>query len=191
MNPKKDNDIHEHLIGMLRRMPEHDPPRDLTSRVMASLQPKRVSLWRRLYLLVRTPREITVTPYRLAAAMAACVLIVALFFQLPAERSEMALESSGVELVPVTFRLDNGDARSVYVIGSFNNWQPQGYAMKLDPRTNQWVLQLRVPPGSYEYAFLIDNRQAIADPRAEFYKMDGFGSRNSVIYAVKDDENVL
>ncbi len=188
MNHKKD---HFNLAALLRNLPEEDLPRDLTPLVMESLQPKTVSMWRRLYLLVRTPRMVNITPYRLAGAVAACVLIIALVFQLPLKRFETAVQQSEAELVPVSFSLDNKAARSVDVIGSFNNWKPEGYEMKLDRRTRRWTLHLRIPPGSYEYAFLIDNQQAIPDPQAAFYKMDGFGSRNSVIYTAANDENVL
>jgi 1,4-alpha-glucan branching enzyme len=94
-------------------------------------------------------------------------------------------------LLPVTFSLADKEARSVYLIGSFNGWKPEGYAMKLDRRSNRWVLEISLPPGGHEYAYLIDDKQAIPDPRATFYKMDGFGSRNSVIYTSANDENVL
>lgn len=188
MNDQKEN---LKLAGMLRNLPEHDPPRNLTPLVMESLAPKKLSLWRRLYLLARTPRVVTLTPFKLATAAAACVLIIAVVFQLPRERFETAVRRPEPQLVPVTFSLADNEAHTVYLIGSFNGWKPEGYAMKLDRRSNRWIIEISLPPGGHEYAFLINGKQAIPDPRAAFYKMDGFGSRNSVIYASATNENAL
>ncbi len=188
MNDQKDN---LNLTGMLRNLPEHEPPRDLMPLVMESLAPKKISRWRRLYLLAKSPRVVTITPLKLVTAVAACVLILAVFFQLPPKRFETAVRRIDSQLVPVTFSLDNREARSVYLIGSFNDWKPEEYAMKLDRRSNRWILEISIPPGGHEYAFLINDKQAIPDPRAAFYKMDGFGSRNSVIYTSVSDENIL
>jgi hypothetical protein len=187
MNDQKDN---LKLADMLRNLPEHDPPRDLTPLVMESLAPKKLSLWRRLCLLARTPRLVSITPLRLVTAVAACVLIFAVVFQLPPKRFETAVRRSDSQLVPVTFKLDANEARSVYLIGSFNGWKPEGYAMKLDRRSNRWIIEISIPPGGYEYAFLINHKQAIPDPKATFFKRDGFGSRNSVIYISSSDESV-
>jgi hypothetical protein len=188
MNDQKDN---SKLADMLRNLPEHDPPRDLTPLVMASLVPKKLSLWRRLCLLVRTPRVVTITPLKLATAAAACVLIIAVIYQLPMKRNDTANRGTDPQLVPVTLSLADNEARSVYLIGSFNGWKPEGYEMKLDRRNNRWTIEISLPPGEHEYAFLINDKQAIPDPRAAFYTTDGFGSRNSVIYTSAIDENVL
>ena len=187
MNDQKDN---LKLADMIRSLPEQDPPRDLTHLVMEMLAPKKLSLWRRLCLLARTPKVVTITPLKLATIAAVCVLVIALVFHLP-KRYETAVRQVDPQLVPVTFSLANSGAGSVYLIGSFNGWKPQGYAMKLDRPSNSWVIEIKLPPGGHEYAFLIDDKQAIPDPKAAFYKMDGFGSRNSVIYTSASDENVL
>jgi 1,4-alpha-glucan branching enzyme len=134
---------------------------------------------------------VTISPFKLVSAVAACVLIIALVFQLSTKRFETAIRRTGPQLVPVTLSLANNEARSVYLIGSFNDWKPEGYEMKLDRRSNRWVLEISLPPGQHEYAFLINDKQAISDPQATFYKMDGFGSRNSVIYLSSGDESVL
>jgi len=188
MNDQKDN---VNLTDMIRNLPEHNPPRDLTPLVMEALAPKTVSLWRRLRFLVRTPKIVTITPFKLAGAVAACVLVAALVFQLPAKRFESADQRTNLQLAPVIFSLADDQARSVYLIGSFNGWKPEGYEMKRDDRSSRWIVQIDLPPGEHEYAFLIDDKQAISDPRAIFYKMDGFGSRNSVIYTSAPDENIL
>lgn len=179
------------LADMLRRLPGHEPPRDLIPFVMGSLAPKKLSLWRRLCLSAKMPRVVTITPLKLAFSVAVCVLILAAVFQLPNQQFQIAVRQTDQQLVPVTFSLANNKVSSVYLIGSFNGWKQEGYAMKLDRRSNRWILEIDLPPGDYEYAFLIDDKQAIPDPKAEFYKMDGFGARNSIIFASSNDESVL
>jgi hypothetical protein len=46
-------------------------------------------------------------------------------------------------------------AREVFVAGTFNDWNPKSHPLK---RTGdgQWVLTLDLPPGRYEYKFVID-----------------------------------
>lgn len=47
------------------------------------------------------------------------------------------------------------DAKGVFVAGTFNAWNPKSHPLK---RTGdgQWVLTLDLPPGRYEYKFVID-----------------------------------
>jgi hypothetical protein len=63
--------------------------------------------------------------------------------------------------------------------------------MKFDSAKNSWIIEIAIPPGEYEYAFLIDNQQSVVDPKADFYKKDGFGSRNSIVFVSSYDENFL
>lgn len=72
------------------------------------------------------------------------------------------------------------EASSVSVVGSFNGWQEE---VQLHPRDNTgyWVNSIDVPPGEYRYAFLIDGEVRIADPTANSFMEDDYGSRNSVV----------
>jgi len=182
------------LIAILRNLPMKDPPRDFSAEVLPVLSPKKCSRWRQLLLWVKTPVVVTVAPLKLAGGVAAMglLLLSLAFYPYFANGSfQSSTSKSQPQLVPVTFRLSNLEARTVYVIGSFNDWKPQGYAMKFDPAHNSWSLRIKIPPGRYEYTFLIDDQRTMPDPRAEFYKMDGFGSRNSILFATADDELAL
>ena len=179
------------LTDMLRNLPQHEPPQELTPLVMDMLAPKKLSLWRRIFLLAKTPWVITISPFRIVTAAMASVLLFAVVLQLPIERFETAVQQTESKLIPVTFHLDAGEASSVNLIGSFNGWKPEGYAMKIDRQNNQWIIEVNISPGSYEYAFLLDDKQAVPDPSAIFFKNDGFNSRNSVIYVSSDDETIL
>lgn len=47
------------------------------------------------------------------------------------------------------------DAHEVFVAGSFNDWSPTANPMARDEQ-GWWETELELPPGNYEYKFLID-----------------------------------
>lgn len=161
--------------------PESIP--DLTKRIMAPLKPLRPSLGRRLLLWFSEPLTIRMSP-----ALALLVLIVigipgtfiTLFF-----RGGEPLHTNGAEQamrVPVVFNYGDKAARSVAVIGSFNNWNPKGHELVWQPELQQWTLQLHLTPGKYDYVFLVNGKNVAPDPTADLIHADDFGNRNSVIY---------
>lgn len=83
------------------------------------------------------------------------------------------------DVVMVTFQLRAPEARSVYLAGDFNNWQPN--EIKLKQRNGEWYIELPLKPGRYQYNFLINGKEWVPDPNADFYVDDGFGQKNSVI----------
>jgi hypothetical protein len=171
------------LARMLREMPDRDPPKDLAEAVLRSLKPKQISPWRRLYLWAATPRSISIAPLRLIPAGVA--ISIALFLTIhffPRQESLLRVNGNGQTLVPVTFTFQYPEARSVNLIGSFNQWNPTGFHMSPRGEERVWILHLKLPPGRYEYAFLVDGKVIFPDPRSPFSESDGFGSRNSIIF---------
>ena len=83
--------------------------------------------------------------------------------------------------VPVVFNLSLPDARSVSVIGTFNQWKAKGYEMQWDNERKGWSLTLTLPMGRHEYSFLVDGQMILPDPRALLSQEDGFGNRNAVL----------
>jgi 1,4-alpha-glucan branching enzyme len=81
---------------------------------------------------------------------------------------------------PVTLVYHATDASRVDVAGSFNDWDPG--RSPLHPigegafRTVLWL-----PPGQYEYQFVVDGRRWQPDPLAVRQRDDGFGAVNSVL----------
>lgn len=69
-----------------------------------------------------------------------------------------------------TFVYDAGSSSpsSVHVAGSFNNWPGTiaagGWAMSKVPGASRWYVKHAIDAGSYEYKFVIDESQWIADP---------------------------
>jgi len=82
-----------------------------------------------------------------------------------------------LELHPSRFTYD-GQARTVCIAGDFNNWSPDTHC--LQELNGRWSIRLMLPLGTHRYAFIIDGRRWIADPKAVFNENDGFGRINSL-----------
>lgn len=77
------------------------------------------------------------------------------------------------------FQLNMPAAREVAVVGDFSQWQ-QRYKLKRLP-DGTWVTDIPLPPGTYEYIFVVDQQQWMTDPLAKVYRDDGFGNKNAVV----------
>jgi len=78
----------------------------------------------------------------------------------------------------VTFSMNSSDAEEVILMGDFNNWNPKKHPMQKD-RNGMWVKTVIIPPGKYEYKFLVD-RQWEEDPQNDQTCLNCFGTYNSV-----------
>jgi hypothetical protein len=80
-----------------------------------------------------------------------------------------------------TFRMVyySPSARSVSVLGDFNGWSSE-IPLK-SGQGGYWETQMRVPPGEYRYVFVVDGRNHVPDPTADYVIDDDFGSKNSVV----------
>jgi 1,4-alpha-glucan branching enzyme len=78
------------------------------------------------------------------------------------------------------------NAKSVAVLGTFNNWEPTPLTENKD---GIWTASLTLPPGRYEYAFVVDGRWWGQDPLADEY-VHSFGEYNSVRYVGKAGDGV-
>jgi hypothetical protein len=76
-------------------------------------------------------------------------------------------------------------ARSVEVVGSFNNWSRGALALRDDNNDGIWHGDVVLPAGQHEYMFVVDGDRWVADPLAGAgrYVDDGFGigRENSVL----------
>ena len=178
------------IAEWIRKMPDLQPPPDLLTSVMRSVQPKRIPWTRRILLWVRSPRSITFVPLKIApvAMVLVGIFVLSGYFIF---RQDLRLYSSLDETrIPVVFNLSTPEAHSVAVIGTFNGWKPKGYEMRFDPEKKRWSLTVRIPGGRHEYAFLVDGERVFPDPDALIRQEDGFGNENSVmILGTKDGKN--
>ena len=90
-------------------------------------------------------------------------------------RISAAAESGDAAL----FLMPAPGAQSVTVVGNFNGWEAT--PLSDDDGDGIWTASIPLPPGRYEYAFVIDGRWWGQDPLADEY-VRSFGDYNSVRY---------
>ena len=78
------------------------------------------------------------------------------------------------------FELVASDARTVFLAGSFNQWNPSATPM-IHLAEGKWVADLSLLPGRYEYLFFVNGNYWTPDPKARDYASNPFGGYNSVL----------
>ncbi len=84
---------------------------------------------------------------------------------------------------PVRFVMAAPGARTVALVGSFNDWDPTATPLRAEASGGVWVVEVPLEPGRHEYAFVVDGVRWLADPSAPTAGAD-FGSPNSVVTVV-------
>lgn len=79
----------------------------------------------------------------------------------------------------ITFSIDLSGAKKVILMGDFNNWNPKKHLMKQD-RNGVWNKAVIIPPGNYEYKFLVDG-QWKEDPQNDQTCLNCFGTYNNIL----------
>jgi hypothetical protein len=79
----------------------------------------------------------------------------------------------------ICLELVKPEAKSVFVAGSFNEWQPDKTPL-LPAGNGRWVGDLSIKPGRHEYLFVVDG-QWLPDPNAKETVSNPFGGQNSVL----------
>lgn len=87
-------------------------------------------------------------------------------------------EPQGEKQHLVKFVYMDPNARSVGVIGDFNNWQQTPLQRQAG---GLWTLTVPVTAGEYNYQFVIDGKKFVTDPAAPEESDDGFGQTDSVL----------
>lgn len=66
---------------------------------------------------------------------------------------------------PVPFVCLNAEAKSVFVVGDFNDWDPLAHPMKRQ-HDGAWRLEVPLGHGHHHYLFLVDGKPTL-DPKAQ------------------------
>lgn len=181
----------ELVVAEAAQLPCLAPSAKFLAQVQAKLAPTSISLWDRLRAAITAPRTLE---WNLAGAMAAaCVVSVAIAGLLryapeqmvaapvastPVQQASMGSTQDSKVLVRLVL-LQPG-AHSVSVAGDFNGWNPAQTQLERTDR-GMWTATIALKPGRYQYMFVIDGKQWIADPLATEDAVDGFGSQNAVL----------
>lgn len=136
----------------------------------------------RLWQWLRTPLTLRVSPLLLATGAAAVVALALIRpgAWSPAELSREAPAAIPGGREPVQFVLHASRARSVHLVGDFNDWDPAATPLRHDGGT-VWSVTLPLAPGRYRYTFVVDGREWVADPGEPPALGDDFGRPTSVI----------
>jgi len=153
---ERDDETVERVIQQLRRPVAIDP--GLDARVMREIA-QAPSPGRRVWPL---------WPLGAAAAVLAVVLITR-----PWNRDATSKADT------LQFVLVAPQAASVALVGDFNDWDPARSPMQT--AHGVWATVVRLAPGRYRYAFLLNGVEWRADPGAPAAKDDEFGTPSSVV----------
>jgi 1,4-alpha-glucan branching enzyme len=91
----------------------------------------------------------------------------------------MAAKQSDPGTKKITFKFSEPGAKTVSIVGDFNQWQP-GLDMLKSSKSGEFTISLNLKPGRYAYKFLAD-KGWYNDSFAQEYTYDEWGNVNSVI----------
>ena len=181
----------EMVVAEAAQLPRMTPSAKFLSQLKAKVASPPVRLWDRVRMTITVPHTLE---WNLAGAMAAaCLAVVAMagvlrmiperivevpVVQAPAQ--PIAALANPESKVFVRLVLLQPGAQSVSVAGDFNGWNP-GQTKLERSEGGMWTATIPLKPGRYQYMFVVDGKQWIADPLAGEASGDGFGSENAVL----------
>jgi hypothetical protein len=154
----REDDVVARVIRQLRRPVGIDPALDervmraITSAVPARARGRRGVFW----------------------SLAAAAVLAAVLLTRPWSRGGDANASDLLQFVFVA-----PSAASVALVGDFNDWDPTRSPMQT--AQGVWATAVRLAPGRYRYAFLVNGTEWRADPAAPSARDDEFGTPSSVV----------
>lgn len=182
----------EQLIVEAGRVPDPAVPAEFVYRVMSktsTTEPARSHApeggWRRWTAALLEPRTLR---WNMATAFACTVVLVtaAAAFTWRARQASpditrtLSAPTPAASTVLVRLVVVQPAASTVHVAGDFNGWNPSRTPLQSAPG-GAWSVTIPLAPGRYEYMFIVDNAQWVADPFATEQTDDGFGSTNAVL----------
>jgi len=114
-----------------------------------------------------------------AAALAAGVVAVVTFCAVVRGPGKVSVPVG--QAIAVQFVLVAPEARSVAVVGDFNNWGLNDTALVAENHNGVWSVSASVHTGVHRYAFLVNGKQWVADPTAPRAAGDDFGQPSSAL----------
>jgi len=88
---------------------------------------------------------------------------------------------------PVEFSCHAPEAKAVFVAGTFNDWKPDAALLHNHLPNSKWIVTLPLPPGRYEYKFVVDGQWCCELGRENEYQSysncvpNDFGTMNRVL----------
>lgn len=148
----------------------------LESRVMAHLRRPQPSRARRALQWLVTPHALVFRVRPAWSLALAAVVAVLTFFSFDDTEPQLG-EHEGIAQFVGRFP----GARSVHVLGTFNDWRPGSIALEDQDHDGVWRATVVLPAGTYEYMFVVDGERWVPDHLSERLVADEFGRENSVV----------
>jgi anti-sigma factor RsiW len=166
----------ENTVRMLTKSERRESPMSFTAEVMKRLPRKKTSVFTRIREFLFGSR---VLHWNMASALGVAVIMLFGVITVSRVHREPSMNAAGPVESAVTVRLTfyAPQARTVSVAGDFNKWKTDADEMK--GTDGMWNIELKLKPGVYSYSFVVDGKSWVADPGAQSYTDDGFGSRNA------------
>ena len=93
-----------------------------------------------------------------------------------------ALTPPRVENDRLVFNFHHDAAQTVALAGDFNGWNPSQHPLAKQ-ENGIWRIEIEaLPPGSYQYKFVVNNDQWVDDPNNGLKSSDGRGGFNSALF---------
>lgn len=124
-------------------------------------------------------RRAVFTPLHAFAMAGAVAALVLAFTLLPVLQSPQKQIAAKQGYIPVDFTYFAPDAKTVELVGDFAEWRSGKIRLEKTVGGN-WRLNLSLPPGRYQYQFVVDGVWTI-DPRCPARVADDFGKENSLL----------
>lgn len=135
------------------------------------------------------PRVLRLSPLAGLAAAAGIAIAVLTLDRAGSERiapqvaaTLPAASAAAVDTIKlVQFMLVAPDARTVSVVGDFNDWDPSATPLREAADAGVWTITVPLAAGRHQYVFMVDGNRWTPDPAAPRAVEDDFGMPNSVI----------
>lgn len=100
-------------------------------------------------------------------------------------RTLFGWDDTGCRAPEFRYRPMGSTPKTVHLAGSMNGWPGTlaagGWPLAYDAGSGVWTLRRAMDVGSYQYKFVLDEKDWIADPENPSSIPDGFGGKNSLL----------
>jgi len=118
--------------------------------------------------------------FRLAGGIALTTAVI-VFLAFTFVFNQLDISPECLAEVQFTLRLSEGKFQTVAIAGDFNQWNSQSNCLEDPDCDGIWTATLKLPPGRYEYMFVLDGKEWVPDPNAIKFVKDGFGNKNAIL----------
>jgi len=189
------DELIERVAGALKPLPQQNAR--AMAQILATVRARHAQAPSRLTLVLEWMRQPTVSVASaglLAAAALAIGFVTRGALSTPDERVLLTAASPSasvpaitaanapneVRAMPVPITFDAAGAKSVSIVGDFNDWDSTASPLTRFGANGPWTATVKVMPGRHLYAFMVDGK-LVVDPRAPHTRDLDFGGDASVL----------